>query len=169
MSKLKSNDGLVLAGGIIVLAFGLVRWFSWKVRVDGRVFLSEKSNAFDYFFTGVVPWMLIVGAALLTLLLVTGQLVEGKLPWPLIILAATLLGFILIIIRLITGHDADTQDVEGASVDVSRGIGLWISSLGALVATAGAFVGFRNYGLETEYKPVGGGPLPDREIPPTSS
>ena len=51
-------------------------------------------------------------------------------------------------------------------VDVSRGIGIWMSALGALVAFVGAFIGFRNTGLDTEYEPVAGGPRPDREIPP---
>ena len=41
-----------------------------------------------------------------------------------------------------------------------------MSALGALVALVGAFIGFRNTGLETEYKPVAGAPPADREIPP---
>ena len=41
-----------------------------------------------------------------------------------------------------------------------------MSALGALVALVGAFIGFRNTGLETEYQPVTGRPRPDREIPP---
>ncbi len=47
-----------------------------------------------------------------------------------------------------------------------RGIGIWMSALGALIATVGAFIDFRNTGLDEEYKPVAGGPRPDREIPP---
>jgi hypothetical protein len=59
-------------------------------------------------------------------------------------------------------------DVEGTGVHVSesRGWGIWISAVGAVVAFVGAFLGVRNLGLETEYKPVTGGRPPEREIPP---
>jgi hypothetical protein len=41
-----------------------------------------------------------------------------------------------------------------------------MSALGALVALVGAFIGFRNTGMDTAYQPVVGRPHPDREIPP---
>jgi hypothetical protein len=164
LKALKVNDWLVVAGGVLVLVFGLFRWFSWEVSVEDVVVVpTQKSNAFDYLLTGVLPWLLIVGAAIVTVLLGTDALRPGNVPWALVLLAATAVGFILILIRLIIGHDVDTG--EGADLDVSRGIGIWMSALGALVALVGAFIGFRNTGLETEYHPVVG-PRPDREIPP---
>jgi hypothetical protein len=165
LKELKVNDWLVVAGGVLVLIAGVGRWYSWEVTNDGDVVaLKDTSNAFDYLLTGVVPWLLIVGAAAVTLLLKTEALRPGKVPWPLVLLAATLLGFVLILVRLIIGHDLDTG--EGAELHDSRGWGIWVSALGALVALVGAFIGFRNLGLETEYKPVTGGSPPDREIPP---
>ncbi len=71
----------------------------------------------------------------------------------------------LIVIRLIVSDDPSISGTD-VDVDVSRGIGIWMSALGALVALVGAFIGFRNTGLETEYKPVAGAPPADREIPP---
>ncbi|MGH9136459.1 MAG: hypothetical protein ACRD0G_05340 [Acidimicrobiales bacterium] len=167
MDKLKPNDWIVAAGGALVLVFGLVRWFSWEVTVEEVVATRGKSNAFDYFFTGVVPWMLIAGTGVVTVLLATEALRPGKIPWPLVLLAATALGFVLIVIRLIIAHDPATG--SGADADVSRGLGVWMSALGGLVAVVGAFIGFRNEGLDTEYKPASGRPQPDREIPPTTS
>ena len=169
MNKLKAltpSDWLIVAGGAIVLVFGLLRWFSWEVRVEAVVDFdaSGKSNAFDYLLTGVIPWLLIVGAGVVTIRLKTDALRPGKVPWPLVLLAATLLGFVLILIRLIIGPDVDVEGT-GVNVDESRGIGIWLSAAGALIATVGAFIDFRNTGLDEEYKPVAGGPR-DREIPP---
>jgi hypothetical protein len=164
LKALKVNDWLVVAGGLIVLVFALFRWFTWKIDVGG-VRGDGKSNAFDYFFTGFVPWLLIVGAAVVTVLLATEALNRGKLPWELILLGATALGLLLIIIRLIVSDDPNISGTD-VDVDVSRGIGIWMSALGALVAFVGAFIGFRNTGLDTEYAPVTGRPRSDREIPP---
>ena len=74
----------------------------------------------------------------------------------------------LIVIRLIVSDDPNISGTD-ADVDVSRGIGIWMSALGALVALVGAFIGFRNTGLETEYKPVAGAATADREIPPPAT
>jgi hypothetical protein len=166
LKALKVNDWLVVAGGVLVLIAGVGRWYSWDV-TTGEVVVVPKdtSNAFDYLLTGVIPWLLVVGAAVVTLLLKTDALRPGKVPWPLVLLAATLLGFVLILIRLIIGHDLDTG--EGAELHDSRGWGIWLSAVGAFVALVGAFIGFRNLGLETEYKPVtGGSPQQRPQIPP---
>ena len=112
-----------------------------------------------------MPWLLVVGAAIVTVLLATETLNRGKLPWELILLGATALAFVLILIRLIVSDDPNISGTD-VDVDVSRGIGIWMSALGALVALVGAFIGFRNTGLDTEYKPVTGRQRPDREIPP---
>jgi hypothetical protein len=165
LKALKVNDWLVVAGGVIVLLFGLFQWFSWDASSGNVLIQDQTSNAFDYLLTGVIPWLLIVGAAALTLLLKTDALRPGKVPWPIVLLGATLLGFILILVRLIVGIDPDVEGTD-VDVDVSRGIGIWLSAVGAFIAFVGAFIGFRNIGLETEYKPVGGTPRPEREIPP---
>ena len=164
LKALKPSDWMIVAGGVLVLVFALFRWFTWKIDIGG-VRGDGKSNAFDYFFTGFLPWLLIIGSAVVTVLLATEALNRGKLPWELILLGATAIGLLLIIIRLIISDDPNISGTD-VDVDVSRGIGIWMSALGALVAFVGAFIGFRNTGLETEYPPVTGRPRPDREIPP---
>lgn len=168
MNKLKAlsvSDWIVVAGSALVLIFGLLRWFTWEASIDNVVVIPEQtSNAFDYLLTGVLPWLLLVGSGVVVILLATGALLPGKVPWPMVLAGVTGLAFLLILIRLIIGQDVDAEgDVD---VDVSRGIGIWMSALGALVAFVGAFIGFRNTGLEAEYTPVSGRPTPDREIPP---
>ena len=123
MNKLKAlslSDWLVVAGAALMLVFGLARWFSWEVNVDEVVVVpKDTSNAFDYLLTGVVPWLLVVGAGVVTLLLATEALRPGNVPWPLVLVIATLLGFVLVLVRLILGHDLETG--EGADLDQSRG------------------------------------------------
>jgi hypothetical protein len=164
LNKLKPTEYLVVAGGAIVLIFGLLRWFSWEVDNDG-VRGSGKSNAFDYLLTGVVPWLLLVGAGAVTVLLATGALNPGRVPWPLVILAATALGAVLIVIRLIIGDD---PDLEGLDVDVSRGIGIWLSAIGAILGTVGAFLTYQANAFDSRTSGPLGNPQPDRELPPTN-
>ena len=147
----------MVAGSVLVLIFGLFRWFTWEASIDNVVVIPEQtSNAFDYLLTGVLPWLLLVGAGVVVVLLATGALLPGKVPWPMVLVGVTGLAFVLILIRLILGQDVDAEgDVD---VDVSRGIGIWMSALGGLVAFVGAFIGFRNTGFDTDYQPVTGGP-----------
>jgi hypothetical protein len=164
LKALAPSDWLIAAGGAVVLVFGLLRWFSWNIDNAG-VRGSGKTNAFDFFVTGFVPWLLLVASAVVAVLLATQALNRGRVPWELVLLAATALGFVLILIRLIAGYDPNISGTN-VDVDVSRGIGIWMSALGALIATVGAFIGFRNTGLDQGYRPVPGGSPSDREIPP---
>ena len=59
-------------------------------------------------------------------------------PAPLIFLGATALGTFLILMNLLTS--------PGIPSGVSRGIGLFISLIGAIVATVGAVLGFQASG-----------------------
>jgi hypothetical protein len=163
LKALTPSDWLIVAGGAIVLVFGLARWFSWDASSGNVVIEDQTSNAFDYLVTGVIPWLLAVGAAVITVLLRTDALRPGKVPWPQVMLGVTSLAFILILIRLIVSVDPDVSGTD-VDVDVSRGIGIWMSAVGALIATVGAFLAFRTPGQA--YKPVTGGPQPEREIPP---
>ena len=154
LSKLKPTEWLIVAGGALVLVFGLLKWFSWESGSSGDV-IKGKSNAFDYLLTGVLPWLLVVGAAVVTVLLAGGTLRREGVPWPLAILGATLLSTVLIVIRLIIGHSVDTEgDVD---VDVSRGIGLWLSAVGSIIATVGAFLTYQANAFDSRITTTGSG------------
>lgn len=136
-SKFRTPDWLVIGGGLLFLIGGFLDWF------DGD---PSSANAFDFTLTGLVPWILIVGAAVLAFLRAGDVLKDGGAPWTLIILGATALGALLVLIRTLIG--ADVSDlVSGASDDsLDRGAGLWICLVGALIATAGAFMAFQASG-----------------------
>lgn len=135
LSKFKTSQWLLVGGGAAVLIFTFLDW--WGTDAGGW-------NGFDYFFTGVVPWILIVGSAVLTFLIAAAMIKPGSIPWSMIFVAACALGFLLILIRLIAGPGHDVPDMYEDAF--SRKIGLWISLIGAAVATAGAFMNFQEGG-----------------------
>ncbi len=61
LSKFKSSDWLKIGGAIGFLLFGFVHWASF------HGFTGQ--NVFDYFFTGTIPWLLIIGTGVMTVLL----------------------------------------------------------------------------------------------------
>ena len=135
-SRFKTSDWLMVAGGLGFLIFGT--FFDWiDVSIDG-LGSGSGANAFDFFFTGAVPWILIVGVGVIAFLLAGGVIKPGGAPWPLILLAAAALGTLLVLIRLIfpgLGEDTD-------GLDIGRGVGLILSTISAAVALAGAFMNF---------------------------
>jgi hypothetical protein len=139
-SKFKTPDWLVIGGGLAVLIGGLLDWFSLEGYSGG--------NAFDFFFTGTVPWILIVGAAVITFLRAGGVIKPGGVPWTLILLGATALGALLLLLRLIMGADLSDFGSLGGAPDISldRAFGLYLTVLGGIAAAAGAFLGFQASG-----------------------
>ena len=136
MNKLKAlsvSDWIVAAGSALVFIFGLFRWFTWKASIDNVEIIPEQtSNAFDYLLTGVLPWLLLVGIGVVVVLLAAEALLPGKVPWPMVIVGVTAACFR-------THPDPPdhprlrTFRREGdVDVDVSRGIGIWMSALGCV-------------------------------------
>ncbi len=139
-SKFKTSDWLLVAGGVLFLIGGFLDWISVDLGPFGNV---SGNNAFDYFFTGIIPWLLIVGSAVVAVLLTGGVIKAGTTPWPLILLAATALGTLLVLLRFIfPGMGEDVPD----EIDVGRAIGLWLCTIAGIVATAGAVMKFKESG-----------------------
>lgn len=134
-SKFKTSDWMMIGGGAAVLIFTFLKW--WKVDIAGIG--SFGTTGFDHFFTGIVPWILLVAVAVLTFLSVAGIFnLPATIPAPLVFLIASGLGALLILINLLTG--------PGVPSGVDRGIGLFISFIGAVVATIGAVLNFQATG-----------------------
>lgn len=133
-SKFKTSDWLIVGGGIGMFIFGT--FFDW-IKVSFGGLSASGGNAFDFFFTGTVPWILLIGAAVVTVLLVLEVIKAGSLPWPLIILGATALAVLLLLIRVLFNPGGEGTD---------RAIGMWLSLISGIVAVVGGVLGFQASG-----------------------
>jgi uncharacterized membrane protein len=112
-SKFKTADWLVIVGAAMAFIAGFLDWFD-----AGPL----SPNAFDFTFTGLIPWLLLVAAAVLDFL-VAGELIPaGPVPWALVLLGLTGVGALLILVRLFIGADlGDIVDLAGIpDQDLSR-------------------------------------------------
>jgi hypothetical protein len=144
LSKFKTSDWLKVGGAVGFLIFGFFKW----VKVEAFGFSAGGGNVFDFFWTGTLPWILILATGVITFLLVAGTMKPGTLPWPLIMLGATGLAALLLLIRLIFNPIDGKDAIESAGGSVGRGIGMILSVISGLVAFAGAFMGFKESGGE---------------------
>jgi hypothetical protein len=146
LSKFKKSDWLKIGGAVGFLIFGFLDWVT--VELAGGVDLGGGGNVFDFFWTGTLPWILIIATGVLTFLLAAGMMKPGSLPWPLIMLAATGLAALLLVIRIVFNPIDGSDVIESAGGSVGRGIGMILSVISGLVAFAGAFIGFKESGGE---------------------
>ncbi len=71
LSKFKTSDWMKIGGAIGFFIFG---FFSW-VTVDGPAGFGSADaggNVFDFFWTGTLPWLLVIATGVITFLLVQG-------------------------------------------------------------------------------------------------
>lgn len=141
LSKFKTHHWLVVGGAIGFLIFGFFDW----LKVDSEFGGGGGANVFDFFWTGTLPWILIIGSGVLTFLIVGGMLKSDAAPWPLIVLAACVLGALLLLIRFIfnplDGPDAYTDHI-------GRGIGMILSTIAGIVAAVGAVMWYTSTGAK---------------------
>jgi peptidoglycan/LPS O-acetylase OafA/YrhL len=128
-SKFKVHDWLMIGGGAAMLLLGLV--LDWtSVSIAG--FSTSGDGPFNYFFTGGIAWILVVGVGVLALLNQLGKLPSTQ-PWPLIFLGAGGLAAILMILRILLGARFD---------EAERGIGMYGAVIWTGITLAGAFINF---------------------------
>lgn len=138
LSRFKTSDWLKIGGAIGFLIFGFFDWISIDAGAAGSF---GGGNVFDFFWTGTVPWILVIGSGVLTFLLAQGMMKRNNTPWDTIIFAALALAALLLLIRLLF------NPLPGESEDfVDRGIGMWLSVISGLVAAAGGFLAFKESG-----------------------
>ncbi len=139
-SKFKTPDWLIIGGAIGFFIFGFLKWVTVSFEGFGS---SSGGNVFDFFWTGTLPWIIVIASGVVTFLLVQGTLKREQLPWPLLILVANALATLLMIIRVIFNPVSGT-DVAG--IDVGRGIGMILAFVAGLVVLAGAYMNFQASG-----------------------
>jgi hypothetical protein len=143
LSKFKTSDWLKIGGALGFLIFGFFDWVS--VEASG-IDLGGGGNVFDFFWTGTIPWILVIATGVISFLLINGTMKAGSLPWPLIFLAATGLAALLLLIRLLFNPLEGSDQFEALGGSVNRGIGMILSVIAGLAAFAGAFLGFKESG-----------------------
>ena len=111
-SKFKTSDWLKVGGALAFFIFGFFDWVT--AEFDGSVISADGAggNVFDFFWTGILPWILILGTGVITVLLITGTIKPGKAPFPLVFLAATGLALLLVLIRVLFNPLEDSDAFE---------------------------------------------------------
>ena len=165
------SDWLKSIGGVLFFVAGVLMWWELEFR-NG---LSFPTNAFDYRLTGIVPYVVFVGIAILTIIIQTESLTLPRfLVNPVWTLVAAAVATGLVVYRFFSdGYDND--DLEAANNEVNRGIGLYLALAGALIVLAGCVLAYRDFraaGIEDEVDEVDG-PVDDTpnsvERPPRRS
>lgn len=127
--NINNNDFGVMVGGAVVLVFSFVHWFNvGAVSVNGW-----NSGLFSF-----LAVLLGVGAAVLVALRVFADVRLPRLQWGwnFIIFAAASASVVLIVLKILIGYST-------LGLHWHRGLGLYVSFLGALVETAFAYFAFK--------------------------
>ncbi len=144
LSKFKTSDWLKVGGGVLMLIAGFLAWISIDVPSAAGSFSPSEPNAFDFFWTGTLPWILVIAVGVITFLLASGMLKSGSAPWPLVMLGATGLAALLVLIRVLFNPGVETG--SGGGFSISRGIGMWLALIACILAVVGAVQGFTESG-----------------------
>jgi len=130
LSKVSRNDWIVVVGFVLMLIGVSLAWYGW-----GPSALGANVSGWHFFFTGIVPWLLTLIAALLVLIKAVPDL-KISLPFPEALGVMVLGGaaFILVVIRLI---DAPSVVFYSAS---RRWPGLLLSLIATAVVAVGGFL-----------------------------
>ena len=165
------SDWLKSIGGVLFFVAGVLTW--WELEYGQG--LSTAFNGFDYRYSGIVPYVIFVGIAILTIIIQTESLnLPRFLVNPLLTLIAAGVATALVVYRFFAdGYDNDALEDQGNTV--SRGIGLYLALAGALIVLAGCVIAYRDSraaGVEDEVDepvddtPNSVDPPPRRSSPP---
>lgn len=144
LSKFTTADRLKVGGAVGFLLFGFFPWVSYTA--PAGITVGSGGTVFSFFWTGTLPWLLVVATAVVTVLLATGNMKPGTLPWPLMMLLGTGLATVLLVLRLIINPVAGSAAIEALGGNIGRGFGMVLSLICTGAAFAGAVIGFRQSG-----------------------
>jgi len=145
-STFKTSDWLKIGGALGFLIFGFFNWLSVDYGSDFGGTTESGAKVFDFFVTGTIPWILVLGTGIITVLTATGNMKSGKANLPMLMLLANGIAAVLILIRVIINPLDGKDALEAFGVEVGRGIGMILSTIAVLAATAGAFIGYTESG-----------------------
>ncbi|MET0144334.1 MAG: hypothetical protein ABW328_06060 [Ilumatobacteraceae bacterium] len=128
------------SGGVVFFLAGLLSW--WEVTLENG--LQFTFNAFDYPWTGVLPYIIFVTIAILTIVIETGSLpLHPILVHPIPLLAGASLGTLLVLVRFVAHGDV-------ARGSFQRGVGLYLAMAAALAVLAGCIISARAAWVDEE-------------------
>jgi len=131
-SNVKTPDWLMIGGGAAMFVLGLMLDWTSVPTPFGDVTLD---GPFNYFLTGGLAWILVVGVGALAAARALEKLPDDR-PWPLIFVGASGLAVLLMLIQLLIGGREGTN----------RGMGMIGAFVWAAVALAGAVLDFQASG-----------------------
>ena len=138
-SKFKPSDWLKAGGGLVMLIAYFLTW--WELDYPG---VDSGVSGSEYFFTGTVPWILLVVIGVLTVLAVMDVFkLPATIPAPLVFLAASALSLLLLIVRFFSDG---VDSVAGFDVPTKRGAGLYLALLAGIAVFVGCLLGFKESG-----------------------
>jgi len=138
LNKLTTGDKVLSGGALAVLIGMFLPWFKASGTVFGQSY-SSSVNGFHYFLQGTFPFLVIL--LIVALIAVIRFSPDTKLPdnpvgWSkTIVIAAGIAGFLILTRILLT----DSRSAFGfGSVDLDRGVGLYLAFFGAIAVVVGA-------------------------------
>lgn len=136
ISNLKPHDWVLTASGAVMLILGFA--------LDWRTFEGVSGDGpFDFFFTGGIAWLLISAVGIVAFLVAAG-VIKATLNWSVIFVAATGVGALLMLLRLILG--GGDESAFGTTIEFGRGPGMYVAFVAAAAALGGAFWKFTDSG-----------------------
>ena len=138
------SDWFKAIGGILFLIGALMPW--WELEIENGQGLGISTNGFDYWLTGIVPFVIFTGIALLTIIIRTDSLpLPDWLVHPVIQLTLAVVGAVLVGIRFFYSGESD--------LDISRGLGLYLSAAAVVLVLIGCVLGVGEHaaGEDDEY------------------
>lgn len=148
LSRFRTSDWLKIGGGTLFFIAGFLTWWQAEAEVAG-IAQSETKNAFDYFFTGILPWLIFIAIAVTTFLVAAGRLrLPPNVQAPAMFLVAAALATLLFLIRFFVSGATDSEEaaIDDLGGEISRGVGLWLGLIGALAVLAGCLMAFTESG-----------------------
>ncbi len=138
VKRISAADWLMIGGAVSTFVFGLFLDWAQYGHASGN-------NAFDYFLTGGIAWILAVAVGIVAFLLASGQMRPDGRPWPLIETVASMLAAVLMLVRLLLGAGSAkaSNGVSMVTIDLDRAIGMWLTALAVVVVATGAALGLR--------------------------
>ena len=136
-SKFRTADWIMVAAGLVMLIFAMV--LDWAT-IDTEFGSGSGNGPFDYFFTGGIAWILVVGVGVVALLLATGTIKPNGVQWPILLVLASAVATLLMLIRVILGAG------DEAGFEFDRGSGMYVALIAAIASLVGAVMAYRASG-----------------------